>query len=64
MATPLAEKMRALADQGHARADELRASADAFDAATDAEPFSAKKLLGAWARARRVWCDCTGESLV
>lgn len=66
MATPLSEKMRALADSGHARAAELRAAADEFDAKTAAGHSlgSAKSMLGAWARARKLWCECTGEPLV
>lgn len=62
-ATDLSLKMRALADTGHERALELRAKADDFDAAASADPWDPKKMLGAWARARRLWCDCTGEPL-
>ena len=68
--TELGDRMRELADSGHDRADELRAKADDFDAKTDAHyaetggPDTAKSMLGAWARARRLWSDCTGEPLV
>lgn len=67
--TALSERMHALADTGHPRGAELREKADAFDIATAgmfAEPqtCSAPKLLGCFARARRLWCDITGESLV
>lgn len=64
--TALSEKMHVLADGGHARASELREKADAFDAATAkaGQPGAAKSILGAWARARRVWCECTGDPLV
>jgi len=67
--TALSERMHALADTGHARADELREKADAFDTATAgfyAEPqtCTVTKFMGAFARARRLWCDITGESLV
>lgn len=67
--TDLSEKMHALADKGHARADELRTKADAFDAATkgfysDPQTVDVKKFMGAYARARRVWCEITGEPLV
>lgn len=57
------ERMRALADSGHARADELRQKADELEAVADYSK-GPKALLGAWARARRLWCDCTGEPLV
>lgn len=66
---PLSERMIELADSGHAKADELRARAAEFDEATRAAysedpPVDAVKLLvKAWARARRVWCACTGEPL-
>lgn len=67
--TALSERMHALADSGHERADELREKADAFDVATAgfyAEPQSVdvKAFAGAFARARRLWCDCSGEPLV
>lgn len=67
MDTELGNKMRALADTGHARRRELRMFAEAFDKAVeehgglDGDP---RKLLGAWARARRVYCQCTGEPLI
>lgn len=63
----LGDRMRALADSGHPRAEELREKAAAFDAANPAnagEEWSAKRMMGAWARARRLWCDCTGEPLI
>lgn len=68
-ATTLGNQMRALADNGHARASELRLSAAKFDEATNglnAEPptHTVKQMLGCWARARRIWCDCTGEDLI
>lgn len=61
--------MRALADQGHDRAEELREKAKAFDAAAagfyaEEQTVGAKSFLGAYARARRLWCDITGEPLV
>lgn len=67
--TALSERMHALADTGHDRATELREKADAFDVAT-AGAFAVPptstvpKLLGTFARARRLWCDITGEPLV
>lgn len=65
--TDLSRRMHALADSGHARAAELRERADAFDQATAAQDGTragAKRMLGAWARARRLWSDTTGESLI
>lgn len=66
---PLAPKMRALADSGHARAAELRELANKLEAARDgayAEPqtVTVGAMLGAWARARKLWCEVTGEPLV
>jgi hypothetical protein len=42
---------------------EIMLRADELDAACG-EPFSAKKMLGAWARARRLWCEITGDDLI
>lgn len=63
------DKMRRLADDGHARAAELREKAD--DLETKAEGYysdtptvEAKSFLGAWARARRCWSECSGEPLI
>jgi hypothetical protein len=69
MSAPLWERMRELADRGHQRAEELRALADEFEAKatgfySDPQTVTAPSFLGAFARARRLWCDCTGESLV
>lgn len=66
----LSIKMHALADSGHERADELREKANAFDAKTAAHysdsggSDTARAMLGAWARARRCWSECSGEPLV
>lgn len=63
----LGDRMRALADSGHPLAEELRQKAAAFDASASAnagDTWDPKRMLGAWARARRLWCDCTGEPLV
>jgi len=68
--TELGDRMRALAESGHERAEELLAKAKEFDEKTDAHysetggPETAKSVLGAWARARRLWSECTGEPLV
>lgn len=68
-ATDLSGKMRALADSGHARAEELREKADAFDRAATGfyateQTVQAKSFLGAWARATRLWSECSGEPLL
>jgi hypothetical protein len=67
--TNLSIRMHNLADSGHERASELREKANAFDAAvvgyySEPHTVSVAKLMGAFARARRLWCDITGESLV
>lgn len=58
-APQLTDRMRALAATGHPRAEELHAAADRIDAAT-----TISQIVGAWAKARRLWCEITGESLV
>lgn len=66
--TPLSQQMHALADTGHARGVELRERADAFDTASRGVvagwPDTMKRMLGAWARARRCWSECSGEPLL
>lgn len=67
--TDLSIQMHALADSGHERAPELREKADAFDVATAGNfivppTHTVKQIVGTWARARRVWSECTGESLI
>lgn len=67
--TELGDRMRALADEGHGRAQELRDKAQAFDNAANgfySEPqtVTVKSFLGAFARARALWCECSGEPLV
>lgn len=67
--TELSKRMLALAESGHARSVELREKADAFDVATagfyaDPQTVTVQKFMGAYARARRLWCEITGESLV
>lgn len=60
--TGLSDRMRALADTGHSMAADLRMNADELDAAVGlGDP---KAILGAWARARLLWCECTDEDLV
>ncbi len=65
----LGDKMRQLADSGHPRACELREKAAAFDDAAQgfyAEPqtVDVKRFMGAWARARRLWSETSGEPLI
>lgn len=64
-ATELSKKMRKLADGGkHPCAIELFARAEDLDRASFASPFDVKAVVGAWARARKVWCRETGEDLI
>ena len=64
----LSQRMRQLSwmPKGEPRAEELRSKADALDAAIEqmGAEGGVKRMLGAWARARRLWCDVTGETLV
>lgn len=63
MNTDLSIKMVEIADRDKLPENhEMRIKAAEFDKAT--RGGEAKKTLGAWARARRVYCDYTGESLV
>jgi hypothetical protein len=55
--------MRRLADSGHPRAFDLRREADALEKVFDKD-FDVKRVVGTWARARRVWSECSGEPLV
>ena len=48
---------------------ELRTRAQEFNEATagamaDPPTHTPKQMLGAWARARRAWCNFTGDSLI
>jgi hypothetical protein len=58
----LSTRMKTLAKSGHARADDLNACADKLEAV--AGSGSPMALLGTWARARRLWSECTGEPLL
>lgn len=69
MTTPLGNKMRELADEGHPRAGELREKAEAFETVAagfyaEIQTHTAQQHLGAWARARRLWSECSGEPLL
>jgi len=62
--TPLANRMRALADKRQDRgAQQLRDAADALDRAAADADTTAPRLLSAWARACRIFAeqgDATG----
>lgn len=65
----LVDKMRALAADGHAQAAELIEKANALEEATRgfyAEPqtVETRRFFGCWARARRLWCDVSGDPLI
>jgi len=68
--TDIAKKMRARADADELPDDHpLRVAADAFDAAMPGfhgEPqiTTVQQFMGAWARARKAWCDYSGEALI
>ena len=70
MNTDLAVNMVELADKHNLPDDhELRIKANEFAASFDgfvAKPqtCSVQKFMGAWARARRAWCDYTGDVLI
>lgn len=64
----LADRMDELA-KTHPRGDDLREKAAALRDAVNGfwgEPqtITAKGFLGSWARARRVWSECSGEPLI
>lgn len=66
--TSLVDKMRALAES-HPRGAELKEKADKLEAATtgfysEPQTVDVKRFIGSWARARRLWCDITGEPLI
>ena len=68
--TDLAVKMIARADTDNLPHDhEIRTRAAAFDEAakgfySDPQTCDVKRFVGCWARARRTWCDYTGEVLI
>lgn len=64
MTTELAARMRNRANMDKLPPDhEMRTAAEQFDKAHD-EQWGPKPFLGAWARARSVWCHYTQEPLV
>jgi hypothetical protein len=65
----LPDRMIALADKGGPRAAQLRDLAAKLNAAAKGfygspQTHTVQQFLGAYARARRLWCDVTGEPLV
>lgn len=66
---PLWTQMRERAKVDRQNAANLNEKADALETATAgfyAEPQTVpvKSFVGAWARARRAWCESTGEPLI
>lgn len=59
----LPDRMRTLAAT-HQRGSELKRLADLLDAELANDPPNPMRVLGAWARARKLWCELTGEPLV
>lgn len=68
--TDLSKKMIARADADGLSSDHpMRTKAEAFDKAADGfyaspQTVDVKTFMGHWARARRVWCDYSGDELV
>ncbi len=68
--TELSEKMIARADLDSLPGDhEMRTLALEFDNTCQGyfatpQTVSVSQFLGSWARARRVWCNYTGEDLI
>ncbi|MCE3025751.1 hypothetical protein [Salinicola sp. DM10] len=68
--TELGARMWERADTDGLPADhELRQRAQQFETAAagffaDEQTVSVRQFAGAWARARRAWCEHTGETLV
>jgi hypothetical protein len=60
----LANGMRNLAAAGNPRAEELIEKADELDKMTDADAWNTEKALCAWMRARKLWCEVTGEPIL
>jgi hypothetical protein len=69
-ATDLSMRMRARADaDGLPSTHPLRIAADKFDSATDGffakdQTVNVMQFMGHWSRARRAWCDYSGEDLI
>ena len=65
----LTDRMRELA-KTHPRGPELSEAARDFDLArlayngTCPPLITVEDFLGAWSRARMLWCECTGEPII
>lgn len=64
----LADKMDALAAT-HPRGVELREKADALRVGIagfygEPQTVTVQSFMGRWARARKLWCEITGEALI
>lgn len=62
-------KMRALAATGHPRSAELVEKADEFESKaklfySNPAHCDVRSFIGAWARARKLWCEITGEPMI
>lgn len=68
--TALSGKMRARADADQLATDhQVRTLADAFDKAADGfyatpQTVTVQQFMAAWTRARRAWCEHSGEPLL
>ena len=60
----LANRMRSLAAAANPRAGDLIEKADELDKMIGADAWDTEKVLGAWLRARKLWCEVTGEPLL
>lgn len=60
-APSLADRMRRLAESRPEISDEFVTLADRLDALDGTD---IPKLVGTWAKARRRWCEETGEALI
>ena len=65
----LPDKMRELAEVRKDLPPDWLEKAEALEEATigfysDPQTIGVKKFLGCWARARKMWCEATGENLV
>lgn len=64
----LADRMDRLAEN-HPRGEELRKKAEELRRNTagffsEPQTVDVRQFVGSWARARRLWCEITGETLV
>jgi hypothetical protein len=70
MSEGLVERMRAKADaEGLPKNHVLRTNAAALEEAlkgyvSDPQTTSVPRMVGTWAKARRIWCEYTGEDLI